>query len=75
MQKDFPADYKPFLSDSGIRHHVFDMEGTKKAAIPIQTMNAILSLALNPRNYPLLIHCNHGRVSFIPSTPLSHPPY
>ncbi|KAB5582415.1 tyrosine phosphatase family-domain-containing protein [Coniochaeta sp. 2T2.1] len=61
VQKDFPADYKPFLSDSNIKHHVFDMEGTKKATIPIQTMSAILRLALNPRNYPLLIHCNRGR--------------
>jgi protein-tyrosine phosphatase family protein len=64
VQKDFPADYKPFLAQSGIKHYVFDMEGTKKQAIPIQTMNIILRLALDRRNYPLLIHCNHGRVSW-----------
>jgi tyrosine-protein phosphatase SIW14 len=64
VQKDFPAEYKPFLDENGIQHRVFDMEGTKKQAIPIQTMGAILRIVLNPRNYPLLLHCNHGRVRY-----------
>lgn len=62
VQKDFPAEYQPFLKENGIKHHVFDMAGTKKEAIPIQTMNTIIRLVLNSRNHPLLIHCNHGRV-------------
>lgn len=37
------------------------MKGTKKEAIHPDTMRAILDIVLEPRNYPLLIHCNHGR--------------
>ncbi|KAK3486380.1 tyrosine phosphatase family-domain-containing protein [Neurospora crassa] len=61
VQKDFPEGYNAFLSRNGIKHHVFDMKGTKKEAIPITTMKAILRLVLNQANHPLLIHCNHGK--------------
>lgn len=61
VQKDFPEDYVPFISKNGIKHHVFDMKGTKKEEIPIRTMKAILRLVLNQQNHPLLIHCNHGK--------------
>ncbi|KAK3314527.1 tyrosine phosphatase family-domain-containing protein [Apodospora peruviana] len=61
VQKDFPEGYVPFISKNGIRHHVFDMQGTKKKEIPIQTMKAILRLVLDTQNHPLLIHCNHGK--------------
>lgn len=37
------------------------MKGTKKEAIPIGTMKAILELVLDRSNYPLLVHCNHGK--------------
>lgn len=63
MQKDFPAGYHAFMSKNGIKHHVFDMKGTKKEDIPIRTMKSILRLVLDRRNHPVLIHCNHGRVS------------
>lgn len=36
---------------------------TKKEAIPLTTMKAILRLVLDRKNHPLLIHCNHGKVS------------
>ncbi|KAK1778114.1 tyrosine phosphatase family-domain-containing protein [Copromyces sp. CBS 386.78] len=61
VQKDFPEGYDTFLSKNGIKHHVFDMKGTKKEAIPITTMKAILRLVLNTANHPLMIHCNHGK--------------
>ncbi|KAK3344870.1 tyrosine phosphatase family-domain-containing protein [Neurospora tetraspora] len=61
VQKDFPEGFDAFLSRNGIKHHVFDMKGTKKEAIPITTMKAILRLVLNQANHPLLIHCNHGK--------------
>lgn len=63
MQKDFPKGYDVFLQKNGIRHCVFDMKGTKKEAIPIKTMKSILRMVLDRRNHPLLIHCNHGKVS------------
>lgn len=62
MQKDFPKGYKSFLSENGIRHHVFNMKGTKKEEIPIRTMRSILRLVLQRQNHPLLVHCSHGKV-------------
>lgn len=37
------------------------MKGTKKEPIPSTTMSAILDIVLDHRNYPLLLHCNHGK--------------
>ncbi|TDZ27878.1 putative tyrosine-protein phosphatase DSP2 [Colletotrichum spinosum] len=62
VQKDDPNEpFTAFMSSNGIQHHVFDMKGTKKETIPIQTMKAILRLVFNRENHPLLIHCNHGK--------------
>ncbi|KAL1839820.1 hypothetical protein VTJ49DRAFT_1099 [Mycothermus thermophilus] len=61
VRKDFPKGYDEFLQRNGIQHAVFDMKGTKKESIPIATMRAILSIVLDRRNHPLLIHCNHGK--------------
>ncbi|KAJ4144366.1 hypothetical protein LMH87_003251 [Akanthomyces muscarius] len=54
-------DLSAFVDINGIRQVTFDMKGTKKEAIPLDTMAAILQLTLDKRNYPLLIHCNHGK--------------
>ena len=37
------------------------MKGTKKETIQPSTMRSILDLTLDQHNYPLLIHCNHGK--------------
>jgi tyrosine-protein phosphatase SIW14 len=37
------------------------MKGTKKEPIPSTTMSSILDIVLDQRNYPLLLHCNHGK--------------
>jgi tyrosine-protein phosphatase SIW14 len=58
------------MAASGIRHHIIDMKGTKKESIPIQTMRDILRIVLDQQHYPLMIHCNHGKVcSASPSSP------
>lgn len=54
-------DLETFVQREGIRQVVFNMKGTKKEAIPLGTMKAILSIVLDKSNYPLLIHCNHGK--------------
>ena len=61
VQKDFPDGYGAFISKNAIKHHVFDMRGTKKEDIPVSTMNAILNLVMDEQNHPVLIHCNHGK--------------
>lgn len=61
VQKDFPEGYEGFIRKNSIKHHVFNMKGTKKEEIPIKTMKSILRLVLDQKNHPLLVHCNHGK--------------
>ncbi|KAF5022925.1 hypothetical protein F66182_5044 [Fusarium sp. NRRL 66182] len=60
-KEEFDHDLETFVARQGIRQAIFDMKGTKKEAIPLSTMKAILSIVLDQSNYPLLIHCNHGK--------------
>jgi tyrosine-protein phosphatase SIW14 len=50
-----------FVSQNGINQLIFNMKGTKKEAISPSTMSAILEVMLDRRNYPLMLHCNHGK--------------
>jgi tyrosine-protein phosphatase SIW14 len=50
-----------FVRSNGIRQIVFNMKGTKKESITSETMESILNIVLNPRNHPLMVHCNHGK--------------
>lgn len=50
-----------FVLHNGINHIIFNMRGTKKEAIPDNTMKAILDVVLDRRHYPLMLHCNHGK--------------
>jgi len=61
VDREYPEGYKSFMLDQGIQHHVFNMRGTKKEAIPMSAMKYILRLVLDQKNHPLLIHCNHGK--------------
>ncbi|KAJ4131418.1 tyrosine-protein phosphatase siw14 [Fusarium equiseti] len=58
---DLDHDLETFITREGIRQVVFNMKGTKKEAIPLDTMKGILNVVLDKSNYPLLIHCNHGK--------------
>ncbi|KAM0277584.1 hypothetical protein ACHAQH_005703 [Verticillium albo-atrum] len=61
-QKDEPDEvYGRFLAANSIRHHIIEMKGTKKQSIPIHTMRHILRIVLDKQQYPLMIHCNHGK--------------
>jgi hypothetical protein len=53
------------MTDNGIIHKVIDMPGTKNIDIPEQIMHSIMTIALDQENYPLLIHCNRGKVSVL----------
>lgn len=54
-------DLAGFVSSNSINHLIFNMKGTKKEAISASTMKDILDVVLDCRNYPLLLHCNHGK--------------
>lgn len=49
------------MQRNSINHIVVDMPGTKKVAIPEIMMASIMKIILNKDNYPMLIHCNHGK--------------
>ncbi|KAH9985721.1 tyrosine phosphatase family-domain-containing protein [Xylariaceae sp. FL0662B] len=58
---DFPEGFQEFIVANHINHEVFDMAGTKRETIPLRTMQSIIAVVSNRKNYPLLIHCNHGK--------------
>lgn len=60
IDKKRPEAFEAFIEQNGIKHVVAHLEGTKHG-IPIGPVEHILSIVLDKRNYPLLIHCNHGR--------------
>lgn len=62
VKKDpFPDHFASFMQRNDIRHCVIDMQGTKKVKIPEAIMHSIMKVVLDDSNYPLLIHCNHGK--------------
>lgn len=61
VDKNYTDEYGAFINSNNIHHQMFAMKGTKKEDIPLATMESILNLVLDRRNYPLLIHCNQGR--------------
>ncbi|KAG6037167.1 hypothetical protein E4U41_005301 [Claviceps citrina] len=60
-KEELDHDLLSFVNANGINQVIFNMKGTKKQAIPLGTMRAILELVLDRSNYPLLMHCNHGK--------------
>jgi tyrosine-protein phosphatase SIW14 len=50
------------METNGIKHIVIDVQSTKKVNIPLAVMKSVMEVALDRRNYPMLMHCNHGKV-------------
>ncbi|KAI1433236.1 tyrosine phosphatase family-domain-containing protein [Xylaria sp. CBS 124048] len=61
VNKELPEGFQQFIKDNGITHKIFDMSGTKKEAISTELMRSIYAVISKPENYPLLVHCNHGK--------------
>jgi tyrosine-protein phosphatase SIW14 len=61
VSKELPEGYQEFMQANRIAHKIFDMAGTKKEDIPVHMMRSIHAVVSNSENYPLLIHCNHGK--------------
>ncbi|KAL2113133.1 hypothetical protein VUR80DRAFT_5212 [Thermomyces stellatus] len=55
------TEYAAFIKENSIRQLVFDIDGTKKASIPAETMREVLRAVLDKTNHPVLVHCNRGR--------------
>ena len=57
--------FDDFVAENGIRHYRFLVPAHKSASvvIPVDTILEIQSILLESSNYPLLMHCNKGKVS------------
>ncbi|KAJ3190177.1 hypothetical protein HDU85_000468 [Gaertneriomyces sp. JEL0708] len=61
--EDYPDQNKKFMEENNIRLFQFGVAGNKEpfVDIPEDTICAALSVMLDIRNHPLLIHCNKGK--------------
>ncbi|CZT10661.1 related to SIW14 Protein involved in actin filament organization [Rhynchosporium agropyri] len=61
VQNDLDPEFAGFLKSNQIQHKVIDMPGTKKVDITKELMQGIMEVVLDEANFPILIHCNHGK--------------
>ncbi|RMZ92304.1 hypothetical protein DV736_g489, partial [Chaetothyriales sp. CBS 134916] len=63
VAQDPPMEYAHFLSSNAIAHHHIPILANKDEDVytDADTINKVLSIMLEPRNYPMLVHCNKGR--------------
>ncbi|KAI9094620.1 putative tyrosine-protein phosphatase At1g05000 [Phlyctochytrium arcticum] len=61
--EDYPDQNRRFMEENGIELFQFGVAGNKEpfVDIPEDTICAALSVILDRRNHPLLIHCNKGK--------------
>jgi protein tyrosine/serine phosphatase len=58
-----PIEYANFISSNGINHHHIPIHPNKEDQphTDPETVDKVLSVMLDPANYPMLIHCNKGK--------------
>jgi protein tyrosine/serine phosphatase len=63
VPEELPLEYANFISSNGITHHQIHVLANKdeKVFTNVETINKVLSILLEPANYPLLLHCNKGK--------------
>jgi tyrosine-protein phosphatase SIW14 len=63
VPKPFPDSYIEFMESGGIRQIVVHIPANKEVVcMDSATMTKALGVILDRENYPLLIHCNKGKV-------------
>ena len=57
-------EFLEYTDEEGINHFsmIVPAHKTESSFIPEEILFATLKIILNPANYPLLIHCNKGKV-------------
>ena len=57
-------EFLEYVEETGIQHFRIIVPAHKNpsSVIPIDILLETLKIILNPGNYPLLIHCNKGKV-------------
>ena len=63
----FPIHVQPTNDFSALSSKETIQTVTKKAKIDQSDLNSMVEVVLDRRYYPLLIHCNHGKVSYVTS--------
>lgn len=63
VDKKLTLEYGNFITSSGIIHHVVPIEANKPGRVPTSAVivHQVMQLMLDPRNYPMLVHCNQGK--------------
>ncbi len=63
VPENLPLEYANFISSNGIVHHHIPILANKDPDkyTDADTVCSVLSVMLDPANYPLLIHCNKGK--------------
>ena len=69
-EKNENAEFDDFVDENGINRIRVEVPAHKNpgVVIPIDIITRVLKVMLDKSNYPLLVHCNKGKVSqpFIP---------
>ena len=63
IPEEYPPENVQFLNSSGIRLFQIGMSGNKEPFVnlPSDLLTKALEIVLNPKNQPILIHCNRGK--------------
>lgn len=63
IPEEYPSENVEFLNNSGIQLFQIGMSGNKEPFInlPSDLLTRALEIVLNPKNQPILIHCNRGK--------------
>ena len=64
-EKNESAEFDNFVDENGINHIRVEVPAHKnpEVVIPIDIITRVLKVMLDKSNYPLLVHCNKGKVS------------
>ena len=63
VSQPIPSGYAEFMNDHDIRHLQMPVPANKECiSMSQKDMNEILDVVLEAANYPLLVHCNKGKV-------------
>jgi len=59
----YPLENQQFVADGKIMHVQLPLPAHKNAfsSIPVESMERALSILMDPRNHPVLVHCNKGK--------------
>lgn len=60
-------EFLDYVEEKGIEHFriIIPAHKNPSSTIPIEPLLDALKIILNPSNYPLLIHCNKGKVVYL----------